>query len=226
MPTPIRLLVTDMAGTTVADDGTVVGAFTDAMNAVGIGEDDPELPDHLQYVHDTMGQSKIVVFRAILGGDEDRAQAANEAFEAAYQLRVEDGEVAAIPGVEDFLNEVKAAGIKVAMTTGFADPTRTAILDHLGWTDLPDVSFSPAPGRRGRPHPDLVLASVMACQIADVAHVAVVGDTANDLRSGARAGASVVAGVLTGAHDKDALTAAPSTHVLGDITELRPLLLG
>jgi phosphoglycolate phosphatase-like HAD superfamily hydrolase len=40
-----------------------------------------------------------------------------------------------------------------------------------------------------------------------------------------RAGASVVAGVLTGAHDEPALRAAGATHVLASIVDLADLLV-
>ncbi len=50
------------------------------------------------------------------------------------------------------------------------------------------------------------------------------GDTANDLLAGHRAGASIVAGVLSGAHDKDALAAAPHTHLLASVADLPDLL--
>lgn len=44
--------------------------------------------------------------------------------------------------------------------------------------------------------------------------------------TGTRAGASVVAGVLTGAHGAERLTADGATHVLGSIAELPALLAG
>jgi phosphoglycolate phosphatase-like HAD superfamily hydrolase len=44
--------------------------------------------------------------------------------------------------------------------------------------------------------------------------------------SGVRAGAGLVAGVLTGAHDRDALQAAGATHVLASVTGLPSLLRG
>jgi phosphoglycolate phosphatase-like HAD superfamily hydrolase len=53
----------------------------------------------------------------------------------------------------------------------------------------------------------------------------VAGDTANDLLAGTRAGASVVAGVLTGAHGRSELAAAPHTHLLDSIADLPPLCI-
>jgi phosphoglycolate phosphatase-like HAD superfamily hydrolase len=94
------------------------------------------------------------------------------------------------------------------------------LLERLGWDDLVDLALSPGAGIRGRPFPDLVLTAAMRLGAEDVRDVAVAGDTASDLLAGTRAGASIVAGVLTGAHDRAALEAAPHTHILGSVVEL------
>ena len=64
----------------------------------------------------------------------------------------------------------------------------------------------------------------MRLGLDDVAELATAGDTTSDLLAGHRAGASVVVGVLTGAHDRATLAAAPHTHILDSIRELPPLL--
>ncbi|MGZ6969654.1 MAG: HAD hydrolase-like protein, partial [Acidimicrobiia bacterium] len=62
-------------------------------------------------------------------------------------------------------------------------------------------------------------------EVDAVQEVAVAGDTISDLEAGMAAGASVVAGVLTGAHDRAQLESAPHTHVLGSVAELPAVLL-
>ena len=111
----------------------------------------------------------------------------------------------------------------MCLSTGFSQPTLDALLDALAWRDRVDLALCPRPGVRGRPYPDLVLAAVLALEVDDVRAVAVVGDTANDLLAGTRAGASVVAGVLTGAHDRAELGAAPHTHLLDSVAEFPEL---
>ncbi len=64
----------------------------------------------------------------------------------------------------------------------------------------------------------------MRLGVDDVAELATVGDTTSDLLAGHRAGASVVAGVLTGAHDHATLEAAPHTHILESIRDLPALV--
>jgi phosphonatase-like hydrolase len=219
----IRLAVLDMAGTTVSDHGTVEASFLDALESVGIRRDDDRIEGHLAYVRSTMGMSKIVVFRDLLGY-EATARAANATFEEAFSRRVEAGEVDEITGANSVLGQLRNAGIKICLTTGFSDMTREAIVDRLGWRDLIDLSLSPGDGIRGRPFPDLALTALMRLGIDDVAELATAGDTTSDCLAGHRAGASVVVGVLTGAHDRAALETAPHTHILDSIRELPALL--
>ncbi len=225
MTAPIRLAALDMAGTTVADEGAVEEAFQAALDAVGLTAgnlmDDPGA-----YIRRTMGQSKITVFTELLGGDRHRAEAANTAFEAAFDQAVDRGEVAALPGSEDVFAALRAGGVRICLTTGFSPATRDRIIGALGWEGLVDLALSPADAGRGRPWPDMILAAVLRLRIDDVAEVAVAGDTTSDLIAGTRSGASIVAGVLTGAHSAEELAEAPHTHLLGSVRELPELLLG
>jgi len=221
--TPVELVVLDMAGTTVKDDGIVERAFARAHERTGVAARMP-WGDALQYVRDTMGQSKLDVFTHLAGGDAATAAKATAAFEQAYaELIVEEG-VEAIPGAAELFQDLRAAGIAVILTTGFAPVTRDAILDGLGWRDLVDAAFSPIDAGRGRPAPDLVLRAALHAQVSSVAAIAVAGDTASDIGTGLAAGAGLVVGVLTGAHDRTALEAAGAHAVLDDVSGLRALL--
>jgi phosphoglycolate phosphatase-like HAD superfamily hydrolase len=60
--------------------------------------------------------------------------------------------------------------------------------------------------------------------VDDVRDVAVVGDTTSDLWCGHHAGAGIVAGVLTGAHDRDTLAGAPHTHLVDTVADLPALV--
>lgn len=220
---PITLAVLDMAGTTVADDGLVLRAFAAAAEAGGLPAEGPEADAARQYVLDTMGQSKIVVFRAIFG-DEDRAQAANAAFETTYDSLIDQGLAEPIPRAENAITTLREAGIKVALTTGFSRSTQDKLLVALGWETLADLTLSPAEAGRGRPYPDLILTALLKLSIDDVHQIAVLGDTSNDVLSGIRSGASIVAGTLTGAHDEQQLRDAGATHIVPSVTEFAELL--
>ena len=208
----ISVVCLDMAGTTVKDDGVVMAAFTDALTSFNLPV--AEFNTAMKYVRATMGQSKIEVFRHILGS-EGAAQAANAAFEAHYAASVSGGEVAAIPGAEALFEQCRSAGIKVCLSTGFSPATRDALIAELGWGSLVDLVLSPADAGRGRPWHEL----------------AVAGDTTSDVESGLRAGAGIVAGVLTGESTRAELEAVPSQTglpgsalILDSIADLLPHL--
>ncbi|MFJ3911797.1 phosphonatase-like hydrolase [Streptomyces vinaceus] len=221
-----NLVVLDMAGTTVADGGLVERAFELAAERIGVEPGTAEHEAKLQYVRDTMGESKISVFRHLFG-TEEMAQRANSAFEEAYGELVDGGLIAPVPGARQTIEKLRADGRTVVLTTGFARVTQDAILDALGWQGLADLTLCPADaGGRGRPYPDMVLAAFLRTGAADDVHdVVVAGDTAYDMLCGRRAGAGIVAGVLTGAHDRAALTEHGATHVLESIADLPAALL-
>jgi len=221
----IALAVLDLAGTTVRDDGAVEGAFVAALETVGAGPSSDGFDDRLGYLRETMGRSKIEVFGALLG-DDAVARRANDAFETAYGERVTAGVIEPLPGAEAAMARLRDAGVRVCVTTGFSAATLAALLDALDWRDRVDLALTPGPGIRGRPHPDLVLAAVLRLEVEDVRAVAVAGDTASDLLAGTRAGAGIVAGVLTGAHGREQLGAAPHTHLLDSIADFPALCLG
>ncbi len=223
MVSRFQLAVLDLAGTTVADDGLVEAAFTEAMARRGVVAGSSTHTTMLGHVRRTMGESKIDVFR-YLCGDLEQARQANADFEAAYAALVDDGRCAPIDGAADTVAGLRAAGVKVALTTGFSRPTLDKILDALGWHDLADLTLCPAEAGRGRPYPDLILTTVLRLGIDDVRAVVTAGDTTYDMLSGRRAGAGTVAGVLTGAQDRTALTAAGATHVVESVADLASLV--
>ncbi len=223
MKPPIRMVALDMAGTTVADDGAVEEAFQQALDAVGLTAGDLKR-DPQDYIRRTMGQSKIAVFTEILGGDRHRAEQANAAFERAFDEAVDRGEITAIPGAESTFAQLRNAGIRMCLTTGFSPATRNHIISSLDWEGVVDLALSPADAGRGRPWPDMILTAVLQLRIDDVSEVAVVGDTASDLLAGTRSGASLVIGVLSGAHSRAELTRAPHTHVIDSVADLPALL--
>lgn len=219
--TRIETVVLDMAGTTVADDGLVVGAFTrawDRLPAAASADRDAAIA----HVVATMGQSKIEVFRGLV--DEDAAHELNGLFEAALDELVAES-AAALPGAEDTIRALQDDGRTVVLTTGFSRTTVDALLARLGWEELVAVVLTPADAGRGRPAPDLNLLAAIRTGVSSVDALAVVGDTESDARSGVRAGAGLVVAVRTGGHAaEEALRDAGAAHVLDSVAELPELL--
>lgn len=216
----IRLACLDMAGTTVLDDGAVADAFDASLSSSGMSTSSAEYRAAIRYVRETMGQSKIEVFRAIFRGDPRRAETANTAFETAYLEAIRSNRVAPIPQAAETIEKLRGSGCAVVLTTGFAPTTRDRVIAALGWGDLITHALSPADAGRGRPYPDMILTALLRTGTEAVDQIAVAGDTTSDLWAGSRAGAGIVAGVRTGAHGDADFVTAPHTHVLDSVADL------
>ena len=217
--TRITVACLDMAGTTVADDGTVLEAFAAAIAGLPAAAFDRAMTA----VRFSMGQSKIEVFRRILG-DEEMARQANEAFEDHYAAAVRAGQVSAMPGADETITRLREVGVRVCLATGFSPVTRDAIIETLAWGRLIDLALSPADAGRGRPWPDLPLTALLRLRGGAVGELAVAGDTASDIESGRRAGAAIVAGVLTGASTRADLEQAGAPLILDTIAGILPYI--
>lgn len=223
---PIKLACLDLAGTTVGDIAMVERAFAEAIATQGIVPGTGAYARAMVHVHRSRGCPKIDVFRGIFPGNEAQAQAANLTFERSYQGALDRAGLVVMPGVIEVLEKLRGSGIKLALITGFSRITLSRILSVLGWHDKIDLAICPEDaGGRGRPWPDMILHAVLRLGIDDVRQVAVLGDSENDMLCGRRAGASIVAGIMTGAHSRERLLKGGATHLLDSIADLPSLIL-
>ncbi|MEV4897877.1 HAD family hydrolase [Nonomuraea sp. NPDC050547] len=223
---PIKLACIDLAGTTIGDIAMVERAFAEAIATQGIVPGTGAYARAMVHVHRSRGCPKIEVFRGIFPGNEAQAQAANLTFERSYEGALDRAGLVPIPGVLETLDKLRGSGVQLALITGFSRATLGRVLGVLGWHDRVDLAICPEDaGGRGRPWPDMVLHAVLRLGIEDVRQVAVVGDSESDMLCGRRAGASVVAGVMTGVHSRERLLKGGATHILDSIADLPDLIL-
>jgi phosphonatase-like hydrolase len=214
-----RLACIDMAGTCITDEGLVLSAFERALGRLGVPAD----ATAMEYVRRTMGQSKIEVFTALLG-EAELGRECTVAFEEEYAANAHAA--ALIPGTRETFTALRAAGCAIYLTTGFSALTRDLLITGLGLADLIDGALSPQDTAfgRGRPHADMIWTAVMATGTSAMSEVLVAGDTTSDMESGHRSGARHVIGVLTGTHDRTALSSAGATVVVDSIADIPALL--
>lgn len=224
--TAIRLVAFDMAGTTIQDRGEVPRAYREAFDRhhMSVTADD---------IQAWRGAAKAEVFRHFAGREfgegSVRAQEAAEAAFAEFHTVLRETYVrlgvATIPGAEVTFQRLRAAGVKVALMTGFDRAIADILLGAVGWgSDLVDAIVSSDDVPMGRPAPYLVYRAMERTGVTDIRHVLVVGDTVNDLLAGANSGARGVVGVLTGSQGVDKLGAVYHTHLLPSVAGLPALL--
>jgi phosphonatase-like hydrolase len=213
------LVVFDLAGTTVRDDGQVPAAFTAALAEHGIRV----TPEQIAGVR---GASKREAIRLLVppGPDyESRVEDAYTAFRTGLSRLYGNGGVAAVGGAEATFAWLRARQVRIALNTGFDRTITGLLLSALGWSRVADTVVCGDDVPRGRPAPELILRAMELTGVRDPARVANVGDTTLDLEAGHQAGVRFNVGVLSGAHDRDRLAKAPHTHLLTGVSELPSL---
>ena len=214
------LVVLDLVGTTLEADDAVPLAFSEAVAAEGLTLS----PDQVRGVR---GATKRQALRQLLAGHADvdaRAERAYERFRHALLRRYTADTVVPVAGAEDLIGCCRAAGVKVALNTGFDRALTTHLVALLGWSTAVDAVVCGDDVTSGRPAPYMIFRAMEATGVVDVGTVANVGDTALDLQAGANAGVRWNIGVWSGAHDRATLAKAPHTHLCGSVADL-PVLL-
>lgn len=219
-----ELVVTDFAGTAMKEEGAVLVAYRLALTEYEIRFTDEDLAAR-------RGASKRAVFQELAARTREPEQAhviaekALGAFENALRREYETGPVREIEGAGAAVAVLRAAGVKVALTSGFDRGVVDLLVRRLGWAEQFDCVYASDDAPAGRPAPYLIYRAMIDLGVYDVGRVAVVGDTPLDLQAASNARAGWVIGVLSGAHGVETLGATPHSHLLPSIASL-PTLFG
>ncbi|KAA9393147.1 phosphonatase-like hydrolase [Kocuria coralli] len=225
MTTPLSLVVLDMAGTTVDDGGAVYTALRECVEALGVVVDDESLQAW-------MGADKRTAIRALAGdlATPDVVETAYADFAARLERFYGERPPVPIEGVREAFEQLRSAGIKIALTTGFAHDVADPLIEAIGWT--PGAEGSPVDAivcaddvAAGRPAPYMIFHAMEAAGAVSTSAVLVGGDTVVDVEAGTNAGAAYVVGVLTGQLSAEQLAKAPHTDILPSVAAI-PELLG
>ena len=199
-------------------------AFAEACATQGIVPGTADYAHHMVAVHQTLGEPAVDVFRALFPGNTGRAEAAALSFERSFRAAIERHGLLPVPGALEAIERLRESGVRVCMITGLSRRLLGIVLDTLGWWRLVDLALSPEYVPRGCPWPDQMLAAMLRLGVEDVREAAYAGSTASGIRCGRRAGARIVAGVLTGGHTRERLRTAGATHFITGIGDFPALL--
>jgi phosphonatase-like hydrolase len=222
----VSLVCCGLLGTTADDGGMLERAFAEACATQGIVPGTAAYAHCMVGVHQSRGQSAVDVFRGLFSEGQGRAEAAALSFERSFRAAVDRTGLSPAPGAEEAIGALHDAGVRVCLITGLSRRLLSLALDTLGWWRLVDLALSPEDVPRGCPWPDLMLSAMLRLGVEDVRETAFAGSTSSGVLTGKRAGAGVVAGVLTGGHTGDRLRAAGATHLIDGMADLPALLLG
>ena len=222
----IKLVVFDMAGTTVKDKNYVGLAFQQAMKAHGYEV-------NIEVINPMMGYEKPIAIEMILQKEESDQTKITPALIAEihtdfvafmidfYQT---SADVVPLPNVENTFVQLKKMGIKIGLDTGFSRDIADIIISRLKWEDTVDYMVASDEVTNGRPYPDMIKKIMAELNISDPMEVAKVGDTEVDVNEGLNSGCKYTIGITTGAFTHDELLPYHPTHIIDDIAEVLEII--
>jgi phosphoglycolate phosphatase len=239
----MNLIVCDIAGTTVNEDGIVYRELRACVERRGVAV----TANQVNAVKGTEKKSAITTLLTAGGRGTSEEEIGETFADFMDGLRHAYAEQPPSPiaGVEDRLREIRAAGGAVALTTGFQRSIAEVVLRACGWGVR---QFSVAPGEgpvpaleaagdagfvvdalvtsdtvpAGRPAPYLIHRAMEMTGVVSVEEVVSVGDTVADLQAAANAGVRGI-GVLTGSVERGVLESQPHLMVLDSLADLPEL---
>lgn len=223
-----KLVVFDLAGTTVADRGNVNQAFREAFAADGIAVDEAQ-------VNKLMGYRKIEAIANIISlhfpGETDRyVEVINRIHDRFIHIMVDfysgDPALHPLPFAEEMFGWLQERGCRVALNTGFTRTITNAILTKLNWRNNPLINTVVCSDevKEGRPHPYMITTIMQQLQIPDAAAIVKVGDTEVDILEGRNAGCGKVVSVTTGACNRSQLSIHKPDAIIDSLQELPALI--
>jgi phosphonatase-like hydrolase len=224
----IKLVVFDIAGTTVKDDHNVSKAFKAALEKYNY-----DVP--LEMINPLMGYEKNQAITQMLHLHEtDESRITTELVNDIHRefvkqmihfYQFEPG-IEPLPNVEKTFAALHDAGVLVGINTGFSKDIAETVVNRLQWQEkgLIDYLVGSDEVELGRPHPYMIQKMMYEGGITDPLEVAKVGDTEVDVREGQSVGCKYVIGVTTGIFTREELEEYHPTHIIDDIAQVLDII--
>ena len=224
----VKLVVFDLAGTTVKDNNDVSKAFQSALKMYGY-----TVP--LELINPIMGYEKNEAITKMLKTHEpdpskitgSLVSVIHKEFVAQMIKHYQFSEdIESLPEVEDTFRELHEMGIQVGLNTGFSRDIADAIVNRLQWREqgLIDHLVGSDEVERGRPYPFMIGKMMRDGNIDHAGEVVKVGDTEVDVREGQNTGCLYVIGITTGAFTREELEKYNPTHIVDNLSAILPII--
>tara|TARA_R110002020_G_scaffold424442_1_gene633675 strand:- start:40838 stop:41521 length:684 start_codon:yes stop_codon:yes gene_type:complete len=223
----IKLVVFDMAGTTVNENNIVYKTVHKVINDLGYNV---TLDNVLEF---GAGKEKHQAIKDVLqnctnsSAIKEEAATAFAAFKPELEVAYNTLEIGTFDGMLSFFKKLKSNNIHVVLNTGYDAKTATKLLAKLEWNvgEEIDMLITADDVKNGRPAPDMIQKAMQQFNITNSSHVLKAGDSEIDIIEGKNANCGLTIGVLSGAQTKEQLEAAKPDYILNVVTELEEILI-
>ena len=223
----IELVVFDMAGTTIVDNGEIAAAFQTALKHFGY-----DVPTDA--INMVMGYKKTKAIKIMLNLYDSSANISEELIEEIHAVFLNEmaahycdvNEIEVLPYVEEIFLFLKSKGIKVALDTGFTKQIADIIIDKLGWlkNNIIDCMVCSDEVPKGRPYPYMIQKIMQQVGVTNTQKVIKVGDTEVDVNEGLNANCLYSIGITTGAFTRQQLSLHKPSFIIDHLSELEKII--
>ncbi|MGN7787578.1 phosphonatase-like hydrolase [Niabella sp. 22666] len=223
----IKMVVFDMAGTTINENNLVYKTVQKAINDQGYPVTLDEVLQHGAGKEKHQAITDVLTATTTLNDVTTVADTAFSSFRAELEEAYETNTITSFAGMESFFSELRTHGIIVVLNTGYNRKIAVKLLGQLGWVRGKqfDELITADDVEKGRPHPDMIIKAMNDFKIDNPLTVLKAGDSDIDIQEGKNAGCGITVGVLSGAQQREQLEQANPDYILNHLTDLEPILL-
>jgi len=222
----IKMVVFDMAGTTVDEDNIVYKTVHKVLVDEGCPVSLQEVLKHAAGKEKFQAIRDVVASISGLPDPEGIACRAFAQFKITLEQQYDHVQIKGFDGVEQLFEKLRAGGVKVVLNTGYSKMIAHKLLTKLGWetgTHI-DALVTADDVARSRPYPDMIFKAMALFDINNPALVLKAGDSDVDIMEGKNAGCGMTVGVLSGAQGRLQLEAAAPDYIFDKLTGIESLL--
>jgi phosphonatase-like hydrolase len=220
-----RLVVFDMAGTTVADNGDVLVFFEKAFKQNGI----TVTPADLYPVRGLKKRSAIQFVLEKISVEPNKSSADKIYSDFIRELTCyyrTSPQTMPAPSAEEMFYWLRKEKIRVALNTGFPLEVADLLVNRFQWQQkhLIDQFISADQVEEGRPYPYMIQSLMKDAGIKDPGEVVKIGDTMADIEEGRNARCGLVIGITSGASSRSQLEKGFPDYIIDNLAELKTLI--
>lgn len=218
----VKLLVFDMAGTTVNEQGIVYQTLYDTIKNFGLKISQEEISNW-------HGRNKYEVLNHYLTNDPKVSSEIRNSLKDQLHSNFDNNlkeryfnssNIELIhPQLPELFQKIQQKNIKIALNTGYSQEIQESIIKKLNMDEFIDDYISSEQVKFGRPYPYMIHNLMERNEIDCVQSVMKFGDTYNDILEGFNSNCLASVGVLSGADSEEKLKKA--THILDNVMDIQ-----
>ena len=245
---PAKILVFDMAGTTINENGIVYKTLYKTIKDYGIEINENELIkwhgankyDVLNHFlekkkYSVLAASNLPIEYGIFNNKDHIKKELqqqlytnfNNNLKQAYLDPFLDPPIKLMDeNIPTLFNKIRSNGIKIALNTGYNKDIQQILIDKFNMTEFIDDYISSEEVNIGRPHSYMINKLIernniyLSNNVYSSSDVIKFGDSVNDILEGHNARCIASVGVLSGADNKETLNTANPTHLIKSVMDI------